>query len=157
MKKHITVPVAVLAALTLSFSAGVKSSAVSNPWQKVTETEMNCDYGYEMCIPDDAENIVYTINSLSGLAEADFTLDGNECTLRVKSIDDFEDISGFYYNWDDTEFVKIGSRIVNERMCEHLVSCLWYDESTSCMYSLCVSGENATAYDAEQMIMKMYM
>ena len=85
------------------------------------------------------------------LAEMRFTLDGMEYTARIKPSEEFDDISGLYYEWEIEEPCVIAfmqglvKRVTVEG--ETMELCLWHDADMGLMYSLATSGADLDGFD----------
>ncbi|MBO4884597.1 MAG: haloacid dehalogenase-like hydrolase [Clostridia bacterium] len=127
--------------------AGEGTLGMANPWADMTKDELEQVSGVPFGVPDGAEEVVYRWLESEGLAEMQFTLDGDEYCARVKpaalEAGQLENISGMYYGWENEESVTIGH-------CEGTIGqyqtgseewvelCQWYDLAPGLMYSLSV-------------------
>ena len=120
---------------------------IANPWTDMTKKELEQVSGVPFGVPEGAEEIAYRWLESEGIAEMQFTLDGDEYCARVKpaalEAGQLENISGIYYGWENEENVTIGH-------CEGTIGqyqtgseewvelCQWYDLAPGLMYSLSV-------------------
>ena len=136
-----------IAALMVCFVLCLPACAetmIANPWTETTPQEMIETLGLSFALPEGAENILYRMLESEGLAEAQFTLESAQCTARIKSAVEFEDISGMYYEpWDSEEDCEIAwcpGRILTKQTEEAVIAvCLWYDVVPGLMYSVSAS------------------
>lgn len=141
--KRLTVFLMVLALLC---PAGWAESAVGmvNPWCETTQEELLETLGVTFGVPEGAEEIVYRMMEEEGVAEMQFAWQGTEYVARIRSAEAFEDISGFFYDWDSEETCEIGwceGQLLNAQTDEGGVwLCLWYDAAPGLMYSLGTHG-----------------
>lgn len=79
------------------------NTQITNPWSDTTLENIRA-MGYNMVLPDGAENITFTALSTgengAEMVEADYTLDGAAYTCRAAKTGESEDISGLYETWD---------------------------------------------------------
>lgn len=108
--------------------------------------------GCKASIPENAENPVFVIIS-NEIGEASYTTDNgyNQMCFRVQKCDEFTDISGMYYDWDNIsedsllefECTEMGAHDDNG----DVRVCLWYDSSNKIMYSLSAMAKDLNGYD----------
>ncbi|MBQ5781576.1 MAG: hypothetical protein IIW10_06495 [Spirochaetaceae bacterium] len=113
--------------------------ALPNPVKQSSETELMDLLGMRFAVPMGAEDIHYSIVA-DKMAQMDFTYDGNQCVARIRSSVQFEDISGFFYDWENEGPVRIGwcegevkYNVEGDDVCG---ICLWWDATPGLMYSL---------------------
>ena len=74
-----------------------------DPWSDTTIEAIRA-MGFDMVLPDGAENITFTALNAdengADMVEADYTLGGIEYTCRAAKRSESEDISGLYETWD---------------------------------------------------------
>ena len=134
-------------------------SGVINPLAESTADDILEKLGIALGVPDGAENVKYFI--LAGdTEELRFTLNGLDCTARLKATAGFEDISGMYYTWTDTIDGKI-----KECECKQMRYsgdegdidvCLWYDAAPGLMYSLTAQGSSLDDFDITETALQVY-
>jgi hypothetical protein len=120
---------------------------LANPWTEMTEEDLKQTAGVPFEMPEGAENAVYRWLESDGLAEMQFTMDGDEYCARAQSAElkesELMNISGMYFQWDHEEDVEIngcpGTLGLAQTGSEDWVElCLWYDANAKQMYSLSV-------------------
>ena len=128
-------------------AADDEAAELANPWVELTEEELQQEAGIAFGVPEGAEDVVYRWLASEGLAEMQFTLDGDEYCARVQpaALEDGElmNISGMYFDWENEESVTIGhcygtigqAQTGSEEWVE---LCQWYDAAPGLMYSLSV-------------------
>ena len=76
---------------------------IANPWSDTTIENIRA-MGFNMVLPDGAENITFTAldagENGAEMVEADYTLDGAAYTCRAAKTGESADISGLYETWD---------------------------------------------------------
>ncbi len=86
----------------------VGGAGLANPWKDTDPEEIKEKLGWCFSVPEGAEDVVYRWAESLGIAEMDFILDGNEWTARAKVTDEKgEDISGYYYPWEEGDVIKV--------------------------------------------------
>ena len=96
--------VCVVAAAALIWRPWSGAVQMPNPWTDTTLENIRA-MGYDMVLPDGAENVTFTaLNAESGgaamMVQADYTLNGAEYTCRAAKTAEPEDISGLYETWE---------------------------------------------------------
>lgn len=121
--------------------------SLANPWKALTGDELAKVSGMTFGVPEDAKDVVYRWLESDGLAEMQFTMDGDEYCARAQSAElsegELMNISGMYFQWDHEEDIKVndcpGTLGLAQTGSEDWVElCLWYDASAKRMYSLSV-------------------
>lgn len=133
--KRLTVLMLVFALLCLPSLAKGAAQTV-NPWRETTAEELMQTLGVEFGVPEDAENVVYRMLEAENLAEMQFVWCGAECCARIMPTAEFEDISGFFYDWDSEEECEIGWCAGRVMRAENAIVFLWYDVAPGLMYSV---------------------
>ncbi len=86
-------------------------SQIPNLWSDTTIENIRA-MGFDMVLPDGAENITFTALNAdktgAGMVEADYTLGGIEYTCRAAKSSESEDISGLYETWDQNLSWTVG-------------------------------------------------
>lgn len=115
------------------------SLAIPNPMKKSSDAELMELLGMSFAVPMKAEDIHYSIVA-DKMAQMDFTYNGHQCVARIRGSSQFEDISGFFYDWENEGVVRIGwcdgevkYNVVGDDVCG---ICLWWDAAPGLMYSL---------------------
>ena len=119
---------------------------IPNPWSGATLEDIRA-MGYNMVLPDGAEDITFTALNAdengADMVEADYTLGGVEYTCRVSRTTEPEDISGLYETWDQDLSWTVGDAQL--RMCTNNLTgyVSWYlpDEGQQ----WCVSSSSSDA------------
>ena len=116
------------------------TAALMNPLHEGTKESVLEATGFAMTAPEGAQNVMYfTIDQTDSrpIAEMRFELDGKNYTYRMKGAAAFEDISGFYYTWEEQTKGKV--EYVNADLYWNIDKegmILWYDVVPGVMYSL---------------------
>ena len=116
---------------------------LSNPWTEMSQDELWQVSGLRLGVPEGAENVVCRWLESEGLAEVQFTLDGDEYCARVQPGDELMNISGMYFAWENEEEIAVGpcSGTIGQAQTgseEWVELCQWYDAAPGLMYSLSV-------------------
>lgn len=119
---------------------------IPNPWSDVSLEDIRA-MGYNMVLPDGAEDITFTALNAgengADMVEADYTLGGAAYTCRVSRTTEPEDISGLYETWDQDLSWTVGDAQL--RMCTNNLTgyVSWYlpDEGQQ----WCVSSSSSDA------------
>ena len=137
-------------------------AGLANPWTDMTEEELKAASGLSFAVPEDAENVEYRWLASGNLAEMRFTLDSDEFCARVQPADEFMNISGIYFYWDNEETVTVGH-------CEGTIGmaqagsedwvelCQWYDAAPGLMYSLSVYTTDPDGLDLTAVAEMVYV
>ncbi len=158
MKKRIAF-VWLAAMLLLTFAAceskEKEESSVgrANPWTEADREGVKSATGYDLSVPDEATNIVYSYMEDGNLAQVTYTINNNEWTYRVQATDELTDISGMYYEWvlEDEDTIgghkaQLKAYVENNGDSEYLDDMFgvqvvnWYDETEGATHSVSVSG-----------------
>ena len=115
--------------------------AIANPVKEMSREELIEACGIDLGEPEGAENMVYSLISLSdnnSVAQLHFTLDGQELCLRAQNMagDSAVDISGMYYNWESTEHVFVSRNYAVVYLCGEAGYIKWLDGANATQYSL---------------------
>ena len=130
--------------------AGCRKNQVEmpNPIVESSFEEIQQKLGITLGIPKDAENIYYSIIA-GNLAQADFTWQGADCTARIKpsTSTELEDISGYYYEWDNELEIPVGYNSATARWSviedQTIGIVIWQDIVPGLIYSVSMK-QNAT-------------
>ena len=137
-----------------------------NPWEDLTKEELEEASGVSFGVPAGAENVLYRYLRSENLAEMQFTLGKDEFCARIQPAalreDEWLDISGMYFAWENEETVAIGP-------CRGTVSraqtgsedwvalCQWYDRTPGLMYSLSVYTTDPDGLDLTAVAQQVYL
>lgn len=125
-----------------------------NPWKEIDAETMAKQTGIELLAPQSAQNVCYRILEGESLAEVQFSWRNVQYCMRIKPAEEFEDISGMYYDeWDEEEncSVRYADGIykkVNEAE-KKIEVCLWYDAAPGLMYALTAEAGEGQEADIE--------
>ncbi len=126
----------------------------ANPWTELPGKQQLEDVtGICFGIPEDAENILYRCLQDEGLAEIQFSRDGDEYCVRAVNQTEGrpDDISGLYYEWMDEETFSFGncSGIFGRARdgSRWVERCLWVDPNHEVNWSLAVFTEDPGSLD----------
>lgn len=126
---------------------------IPNPWTDTTLENIRA-MGYDMVLPDGAENITFTALNAEGgsaaMVQADYTLGGAEYTCRAAKTAEPEDISGLYETWEQDLSWTVGEAQL--QMCTNNLTgyVSWYlpgEEQQWCVSS--ASGDAQLLQNAE--------
>ena len=125
---------------------------LANPWEyDLTAEEVKERTGCEFIVPEGAYDVVFGINNIDGLAEMNFTMDDVRYGARMKVAEDYEDISGLFYEWDAEGVDEVGNVMADVRLYtpENVCNVIWYDNGM--MYSLFTNGADKEGTAAVKM------
>ncbi len=110
---------------------------IPNPMQSIDFEDFQQVLGKELALPEDAEDIrCYCISgSEASLYELMFIRNGNEYCYRFQKTDEFRDISGMYYNWDQ-QVTQEEPRVLLSAEGAGMIN--WYEDEMS--HSLSMPG-----------------
>lgn len=127
---------------------------MANPWTDTTAEDALQSLGFEMGVPQGAEDVAYRMLADESLLEMNFTLDGQAYTARMKPsavVEEIEDISGLYYAWEAEEECEIGYATGLLRQAKDdegaVANCIWLDVVPGFVYSLSAAGEDLEGLD----------
>ena len=148
MKKMLAVA---LTALLVFCGVAVAEVGMVNPWQETTAEGLMDSLGVTLGVPDGATDVSYRMMEQSQLGEMTFSWYDMDYTARVAPTDGFEDISGVYIEWNQSMDCSVGRCAATDSRGpdgeDTVELCLWYDELTGLMYSLCVSAPDLDGFD----------
>lgn len=110
---------------------------LANPWiYDLTAEEVKERTGCEFIVPEGAYDVAFGVNENDGLAEMNFTMDDVRYCARMKKTEDYEDISGLFYEWDAEGVDRVGEIMADVRLNtpENISNVIWFDNGM--MYSL---------------------
>ena len=181
MKKGIMIMIT--AVMTTAFLAGCKvtikngdepSVGMANPWRDCTEEEANEYMSNGFSAPEGATDVTWSLmlpnndpeRVMDTLVQMRFTLDGIEYNAREQAVgDNNKDISGMYYEWQETKDVKLanwaGGQMTGKAYSysdpeESAKLCTWYDVETGYAYSLSASGKDLSKVDIVKVAESIY-
>lgn len=133
-------------------------TAVVNPMHESSQEAILQELGLSFQIPAGAENVAFwTIGSDPVLAQMNFTFDGDEYTYRVSTNSGNEDISGMYYEWEQTEETSVGGLTAEVKWIDWNQGVIsWYDVVPGIQYSLS-QDTNATFNSLEIMANALFI
>lgn len=149
--------------LALLCPAGGAEGAVgmANPWRETTQEELLETLGVTFGVPEGAEDVVYRVLESEGVAEMQFAWQGTEYIARIRSAEAFEDISGFFYDWNSVEECEIswcaGQLLRADTDAGSVWLCLWYDAAPGLMYSLGTNGAVKAQPDPLALAERVYL
>ena len=140
------------------------TAAIANPWVECDMDALEGYVGWRFGIPEGATNAVFRWNQSIGMAEMIYTVDGTEWTARIQKTDEFTDISGMYYEFDENSDnygwgtenpIKdydgdeyMGKQYLLETEEGTVNLAMWYYEMEGYMFSLgCVSTEGILLFN----------
>ena len=160
MKKWLTLILTAVLALSLIAGACAETVGMTNPWSAAEEADILNTTGATLYVPEDAEDVTYSLLESEELGEMDCFVDGLAITARVKPAEDFEDISGAYYDWIDEEECDIGGcegvLMTYADEDETVEVCLWFDAANGRMYSVSTSASDLDGFDLTAIAMQVY-
>ena len=124
---------------------------MANPWRDTAASEIADTFTIYPGPLDGAENVVYQISDTLKMAQTMFTLDNIDYVYRVGYTEEFEDISGCYYDWDhEEEFTyqdcsAVEKRVIDES--ETIDVLTWYDDTFSRSLSLMAKAPDLDGFD----------
>ena len=142
-------------------SAQEENTTMGNPWTDTDKSGFEQKTGFSLNVPDGATNVIYRVLESEGLGEMQFTLDGLEYNARIKSVADFEDISGMYYEWTVEDDCEIGwckgkcYRYIGDE--ETVDLCMWCDIVPGVMYSLSTAAPDLDGFDITAIANQVYI
>lgn len=123
-----------------------------NPIRATTMEDIRQKMGLDFGLPEGAEDVRYS-TIMNNTAQVDFTWGGAECTGRLQSSGEtkLQDISGYYYQWENTETIDVGYNKAQVKWTRtedgrDIGICIWWDAVPGIMYS--VSMDNAATKEA---------
>ena len=133
---------------------------VPNPMVEVTKDELMEKLGLGFNVPEGAENVKYFI--IDGkMAEMQFVFNTVKINARILPTAEYEDISGMYYQWQNSEKGKVGYSDADIKLykgeTESAQIILWYDAAPGLMYSVSATGEDLDGFDIEAIAQQTYV
>ena len=139
----------IVLALLLACAVSLAEVGMPNPWTQTTAKELMDALGLQLGLPDGAMNVNWQMLKAEQLGEVQFTWKGVDYRARVAPTDDFEDISGVYFDWQVRESCAVGrcegACLYGEGEDGARGLCLWFDERTGLMYSLSAAADDLKA------------
>ena len=159
MKKWISLLIAM--ALVWCCGAALAETGIANPWTETTGERLMEALGLQLGVPEDATNVTWRMLEAEQMGELQCNWNDVALTARVAPSDDFQDISGMYYEWQHQEACAVGR-------CDGVVSiaedgentvetCLWYDALTGLMYSVSAVDTDLDGFDIVALAEQVYV
>ena len=148
---------------------GEGNTELANPWKECTEKE-----AVESCprlfrAPDGSTVNGWSMmedSSAGNMIQLDFRLEGVDYCARAQyGADVDKDISGLYYDWDDTREVTLlywGGSNMPATISRHVEDgwmvdlCSWYDIEIGIAYTLSAEAEDLDGFDIQAIVEQMY-
>ena len=136
-----------------------------NPWQDLTAEQLSAVSGITFGVPEGAEDVIWRWMKDTGLAEMQFTLDGDEYCARIQPAalkeGELPDISGIYIAWETEEDVTVHHcrGVLSQAQfgsSDWVQRCLWYDAAPGLICSLSVSTEDPGGLDLTAVAEQVY-
>lgn len=150
-------------------------TGMANPWRDCTEEEAYQYAPNGFSAPEGATNIHWSMmdtdddptNIPGPMIQLTFDLDGLSFCAREQMVpgEEIVDISGMYYDWQDTEKVTLanwgGGNMPAEIKIydgeeEDAQICLWFDIETGAAYSLSVAAKDLDGFDIQAVAEAIY-
>ena len=157
MKKFMVMLLSLLMVLSLS-SCGKKAeeevtpeaaegglAGVVNPWAETTNDDIYILFSWKFGVPEGAENVVFQYAEALNMAEMRYEKDGASWTARISLSEEYEDISGCYYDFGEPEEVLLtdfdgealsGKGYFGPDGDGNYAVGLWFNEKEGLMFSL---------------------
>ena len=122
-----------------------QNTELVNPWEyDLTAEEVKDRTGCEFIVPEGADDVAFAANKSDCIAEMDFTMDEVKYNARMKATEDYEDISGAFYEWDAEGVDEVGNAMADVRIYtpDNVCNVIWHDGGM--MYSLFTIGMGDT-------------
>ncbi|MBQ1640239.1 MAG: hypothetical protein II051_03225 [Lachnospiraceae bacterium] len=145
-------------------------TGLANPWTESDREGVLAATGFDLNVPDDAENVVYSYMEADKLAQVSYVMNDHDWTYRVQPTDGLQDISGMYYEWvaeEDTNVAdceaEIKAYVENNGDPDNLddmfsVQVLnWYDATEGATHSVSISGRAVDGLDLSVYAEDMWM
>ena len=129
---------------------------IANPWEDMDADRLKEVSGLVFGVPEGAQDILFRYMAADGLAEMQFTIDGDEYCARIlpAALEEGElmNIAGMYFAWDHEEPVTVcgcaGTLAQAQTGSEDWVElCQWYDREAGLMYALSVATTDLDGLD----------
>ncbi len=127
------------------YSTQEQNTELVNPWEyDLTAEEVKERTGCEFIVPEGAHDVAFAANKADGIAEMDFTMDEVKYNARMKATEDYEDISGAFYEWNAEGVDEVGNAMADVRIYtpDNVCNVIWLDSGM--MYSLFTIGVGDT-------------
>lgn len=132
--------------------------SIPNPMSKASPEILINQLGVSFLVPQGAKDVSYHIIS-DKIAQMTFSIEDTKVSARIQPSNQFEDISGMYYNWTFQEDCNIGwcqgKLFLTTSDKKNIGLCLWYDVVPGLMYSLSIDS-NATKEQLIQLAHAVY-
>ncbi|MBQ7612576.1 MAG: hypothetical protein IJU92_05850 [Spirochaetaceae bacterium] len=138
------------------------SVSLANPIVQSSKTEINKKLGLSFNIPQDATHVQYSI--IAGkIAQCSFEWKQATCTVRLQAAPttELEDISGFYYTWDNEAQVSVAYNAATARWTRledgtTVGICIWIDLAPGILYSVSMN-QHATKENLVELANTIYV
>lgn len=149
MKKWLSM--ALILTLVIACVAATAEVGMANPWTDTDAAGLMDALGLELGVPEGATNVEWRMLEAEQMGELCFRWNDEDYTARIAPADEFEDISGMYFEWEQEEGCQVG-RCQGVCFRAHdggntVDLCLWYDALTGLMYSLSVTDTDLDGFD----------
>lgn len=145
-------------------------TGLANPWTESDREGVLAATGFDLNVPDEAENVVYSYMEADKLAQVSYVMNDHDWNYRVQPTDGLQDISGMYYEWvaeEDTNVAdceaEIKAYVENNGDPDNLddmfsVQVLnWYDATEGATHSVSISGRAVDGLDLSVYAEDMWM
>ena len=138
-------------------------TGVANPWEDSDCDDIFQTFGFAMNLPVGATDVSYQKNMDDGIAQMLFKLGDArmQFTFRMAATNEFEDISGLYYEWDvedESEYKGCEAKFCRANTEEQTVdSMLWYEAAPGVMYSLSTAAEDLDGFDIQAIADELFI
>lgn len=144
-----------------SESAAENFVGMNNPWVESDQAGVLENVGFTMTPPSGATNVTYQYLTTTGMGQMQYEYDGINWVYRIQPTNDFEDISGMYFEWDAETDGKVGawdakymSRVSEEEGDVQVVN--WYEIVTGVSYSLIAQSPDLDGIDIQVFAEEIY-
>lgn len=144
-----------------SESAAEDFVGMNNPWVESDQAGVLENVGFTMTPPSGATNVTYQYLTTTGMGQMQYEYDGINWVYRIQPTNDFEDISGMYFEWDAETDGKVGawdakymSRVSEEEGDVQVVN--WYEIVTGVSYSLIAQSPDLDGIDIQVFAEEIY-
>lgn len=152
------------AAAESSAAENADAVGLANPWTDTDQKGIEAATGFTMTAPEGADDIAYRYLASEGLAELQYTLNGEHWVYRMEMADALTDISGIYEEWTSEEDGSVSGRDakyysyfhMNDDTIDDVNLVNWYDAVTGVTYSLSVTGSDLNGLDMQACAESIY-
>lgn len=146
---------------------------MGNPWVECDVKAIADKYSLYVEVPEGSTNVLFQDNVVINMGEIRFTSDGVDYTYRVQFTPEFEDISGYYAEWETDEPAVLMARVDDfytdykgnkaRVMSEHdeftqmdVQIIMWYDEVFGRTLCLCAEASDLNGFDVQAVAEQLY-